>query len=276
MVSREHVDLCLAIQRALRDHPDHEEKPIGEILIEKGLLTPEGVERLLDEQREWEEAKPARPPTRRVPAAKRTRGERQRAEPSAQAEKRRRGHTVEFSVAAAIVVVVIVVVKLWPDTGAQRTLTAYLDSCYEKSWKPDKSLAIGDLGIMVRQFEVRAVLPATRHDYGGELRAFGGQQGTVDWRELIEAAGMADAKKRVLSLLIPGLSARITPKTISSLVITVQPVRCRLVFKPRGKKLFEKRDCQFFLLRAECPKWKSGWRVGGYERIKGAGGRRSR
>ncbi len=274
LVSREHLDFCLAYQKALREDPAQEYKLLGEIFVEKGLLRQEELDGLLEELENWGAPKrlapsPAAPPPK--PRRKKRRRKKSRAEgppgdtePGAPA---RRGRTIEMFIAGAVVAAIVLAVKLWPDSGAQSALAAYLKSCAEEDGKPDASLVIGDLRIVVRHFEMAGVQAATRYDYSGELRAYGGLQGVVNWQELLAVTGMEGPKHQALSLIIPGFPGDLTPKNVGSLSITAQPIRCRLVFKSRGSRLFKKREFRFVMLKVVSSRWKSGWRVAAYEPV---------
>lgn len=274
LVSREHLEFCLAYQKALRKDPAQEHKPLGEIFVEKGLLRQEVLDGLLDELENWGAPKRLAPSPAAAPpkpkGKKRRRGKPRAEERPADAEPgapTRRGRTIEILIAGAAVAAIVLAVKLWPDSGAQNALAAYLKSCAEKNGKPDASLAIRDLRIVVRHFEMAGVQAAIRYDYSGELRAYGGRQGVLNWEEFLAVTGMEGPKHQALSLLIPGFPEDLTPKNVGSLSITAQPLRCRLVFKPRGSRLFKKRDFRFVMLKAVSPRWKSGWRVAAYEPV---------
>ena len=271
LVSREHVDLCLRVQAALRARPTSHHKRIGEILHEKGLLTRDEIETVLRVQSGQSMRKPVIVTVpRQAPAREDERQGGRTATPAgpswlaATLGRVRPKHVV---IAAAIPVVAIAVVKVWPAPAAQRALMAYLESCREGSVQPDESLAVADLGLTVRTFRVNELLPAVRHDYAPEINTNLSRLGKDNWADLLASVEMSDDKRRVLSLIASLIPASLTPTQIRSLAVDVQPIRCSLVYKPKGHPLFKSGACDFLMVRVKTPRWTSRWSVASYRPV---------
>lgn len=268
LVSREHLELCLAYREALREDPTKEAKTLGDILIEKGLLRQNELDQLEEELQTWESARPRRqapvaaPPKTpgkpdKAPAPQEAEGE---GEP---AEVRPRKSVGTIAVIGAVAVAVALGAYLWPASGGEQALSAYLESCAPNS-EPKSDLAIGDLGIVVRTFEIAETDSPTPFDYRGELRAYGGNQGVLNWQEFLDVTGLTGEKRRALAQVLPAMPGNLKPENVGSLAITVQPIRCRLVFKPRESKLFKRAQATFTVIKVESSHWNPGWKVTGY------------
>ncbi len=272
LVSREHLELCRAYREALREDPAKEAKTLGEILVEKGLLRQDELDRLEEQLQAWDRA-PARreAPSTAAPKAARkpSKGPPPKEPMEEEPEVRRRKPTLAIAVAAAAALAAALAAYLWPSSGGERALTEYLESCTGDS-PPKSSRAIGDLGIVVRTFEIAEAGSPTRFDYGGELRAYGGNQGVLNWQEFLDVTGLTGPKHRALASALPAMPGNLKPKNVGSLAITVQPIRCRVVFKPRDSKLFKRAEVTFSMIEVETAHWSPGWKVAGYK-LEGGG-----
>ncbi|NQT51510.1 serine/threonine protein kinase [bacterium] len=272
LISREHRDLCLGLQREAECNPNVDNKRLGEVLVERGLLASEQLEHLLQVQR-GKCALPAfagerivfrKSDTSSVALPKITlAGEGRRTRPSNPAAGKRM--KVAIGAVAAVVLVLLAAWWLWPRPGAQRVLVEYLTSCGEKVAQPKHHLATRDLGLAIRWFRVDQALPTERLDYSTELSRVAGRDKTLDWERFAGAAPMSAAKRRTLSLILPALPRGLAPHNVGSLVITVQPIECWLSCKPRGERQFKKERWRFLLVKAESDRWCLEWRVGGWQ-----------
>ena len=272
LISREHRDLCLGLQREAECNPNVDNKRLGEVLVERGLLASEQLEHLLHVQR-GEKNQPAFAGERIVfrksdtssvalPKITLAAGERRTRPSSPAAGKRMK---VAIGAVAAVVLVLSAAWWLWPRAGAQRVLVEYLTSCGEKVAQPKHHLATRDLGLAIRWFRVAQALPTECLDYSAELSRVAGGSRTVDWERFAGAAPMSAAKRRTLSLILPALPRGLAPHNVGSLVITVQPIECWLSCKPRGERQFKKERWRFLLVKAESDRWCLEWRVGGWQ-----------
>jgi hypothetical protein len=123
---------------------------------------------------------------------------------------------------------------------------------------------------VVRTFEIAEAGSPTRFDYAGELRAYGGNQGVLNWQEFLDVTGLTGPKYHALATALPAMPGNLKPKNVGSLAITVQPIRCRVVFKPRDSKLFKRAEVTFSLIKVETAHWSPGWKVAGYK-LEGGG-----
>jgi hypothetical protein len=268
LVSREHLDLCVEYQAALRKTSRQPDKRLGEVLVEKGLLKPAQVESLVAEQsgeapaRRAAGAKPLVRPAAPPPP-------RGRAEPPAAEAPQREPATPHWSrylvLVPFVVLGVATVMLFWPPPAARRTLATYLESCREGSRQVDQFLAVRDLRITVRDFRIEGLAPSIRHDYTPEIRVFTAGHDQGDWAELIRTVEMLPEKRRALTLLLPILPATLTLHQIEGLTITVQPIACYLFARLDGSPFFTKERYRFLVLRAQSPKWEIGWKVAAYE-----------
>ena len=278
LVSREHLAMCLAYQKALQADPQYVHTTLGEILVEKGLLREEDVQAMEEELADWGKPKAMKevavaPPAKAAGTPSREAGKRHKRTPAAEPgsdEKpgtSRKSHTLLIALFGGVIVALFLAMKFWPQTGGKSVLGAYLTSCREGG-QPNQKLATVDFGIVVRQFEVQSIGEGVRYDYGGELRAYGGSRGVVDWTEFLAVSGMEGPKHRVLSALIPGLPGNLTPQNVGSLAVTAQKIRCRLVYKLKDKRLFRKADIEFTLLLPQSSRWNPGWLVAAADGIE--------
>jgi hypothetical protein len=173
-------------------------------------------------------------------------------------------HLALFLFAGLAVLVAVLAVWFWPAPAAERALAAYLKSSLETSVQADLTLAVADLGLTVREFRVESLLPTIRYDYTPEIKVFASRNERGTWADFLEAVEMPAEKRQALALFAPVLPGVLTPQKIGSLVLTAQPATCYLLFRPRGEQFFKKGTYRFLLLRAETPKWSSGWKVAAY------------
>ncbi len=270
LVSHEHRDLCVARQRESKADPSVEHKPLGEIFVESGLLEAEKLEHLLRVQRgEHSRRGAARKavvfPKNQKPrkAPPKVKGAAQRPRPSVRATRAGVGIAVGVLVVAALALSAY----LWlrPRDPARRVLVEYLESCGEEAAEPKHYLATHDLGLAVRWFRVAEALPAERLDYSAELRTLASGDDTLDWESFAAAATMPVAKRRTLSLMLPVLPRGLSPRSAGSLVITVQPIECWVFSKPRARGQFRKNRRRFLLVKVQTQRWRSEWRLAGWE-----------
>jgi len=272
-VSQEHLDLCIEYQAALRQSGNRGAKRIGEILIDKGLLTAEQVERLLEEQ-------VGTPPPRRVapvpaaalmPRAADAADEIEFDEPVRKpppTEPRfrlRRGHVVAALVLAAIAAIAFLV---WPAPAPRRTLVAWLTSCHVDSVQADNSLAAPGLDLRVRLFRIEEALPRTDHEFSAELSSLLARGDNSGWNVLLETVDMPPAKRSALGFAARILPENLSPQKAEELHVAVAPFVCRINFRVHGAKLFRSGTYRFFVIRVRTPRWTSRWRVAGYERAE--------
>lgn len=261
-VSKEHIELCAKVQQALRNAGETE-KRIGDILVEKGLLKPEQLEDLLSEQFGQEREDAPRPVTP-LPAPRTPKPEK-RPEPKPAAEPSTSGFNPSLIfLPLAVGLLIFLIVQFWPAPAAQRTLAAYLESSGEGAIQADRALALEDLALIVREFRVQKPLPAVRHDYSPELKVFVSRKDKGAWQEMIDGVEMSQVKRQHLALVAPHLPEALTPQNADALTITVRPIDCFLLFKPKGSSFFKRGDYRFLVVRIDCPKWTSGWKVASY------------
>ena len=270
LVSQEHLDLCVKIQQALHESHEHQGKRLGEILIEKGLLTTEDIEDLLDQQKELDAGTPppAPAPPSDTPATATPSAARPAPRASGAAAARRPARLRRASIGAAVVLALVAAAMLLlrRAPAAQRTVSAYLESCRPGGGPPDRALAVGDLGLTVRSFRVTEALPAVTRDYSHELKSYAGHQGADTWEALLGAVPMPAAKRRALELAVPILPQGLTPRTAGSLAITEQTVRCAAHFRSKGKRLFAKGTLDVTAVQARTPHGASPWTVASYRK----------
>jgi hypothetical protein len=287
LVTLEQLDACLEYQENIHRVPGQPDRHLGEILVEKRLLTAAQLERLLGDQQE---------PSAQAAAAaiQLPRGRRARSTPITEEQRETLRRTVEaahrqkaqrvaeavpvpptllrrvvrpihFAYAAAALILLMAIIALWPAPSAKRTLEAYLESCDEAAVAPDASKAVTDLGLAIRQRGDVTLLPEADYDYTKELQTFAGQGQGNEWKDFLDGVAMPEEKKRALNLLMPAMPGELGPRTIGSLRIRVQPAVCRLVFKRRGMGVYSQGHYRFLLLKATSPSWRCDWKVAAYE-----------
>lgn len=265
LVSQEHLDLCVEYQRALGSNRDAPAKLLGEILVEKGLLKPEQVDDLLDQQSQLSGERPAvKPEEAPPPPAEEPGPAPHQPEPARRPRPARwRPLYTRLAVGAGgvLAVVLAVVLLLRPRSGPEATLAAYLASCREGSGGPDRSLAVGDLGLAVRTFAVTAHAPRLRLDYARELAAHAPKLTANTWAAFLKTGALSPTKARTLRLAVPMLHTNVRPKDVGSLTLVVQRIRCSAVFRTKGETLFTPGSLNCTLMRVETPSWRSPWKV---------------
>lgn len=270
LASREHVDLCLRHQCTLRASTQLQDRLLGQILIEKGLLTSEQLDALLTEQRgEPPEAPPPAEPAPDVASAIQEQieaAEQEALEPARPPGLLARLGPVALLAVGGVAVVAVVAVLAWPAPPAQRVLVAYLRSCRESSRRPADGLAVERLGIVVRRFRIEKLLPTVCYDYSPQLDSPHLRQDQESWLDLLQSFDMAAGKRQALSFAAKLIPQALVPQKIHSLVVIVQPIRCFAFLKLPGARLFTKGTYDFLVVRVEAPRWTSGWRVAAYER----------
>ncbi|MBL7222764.1 MAG: hypothetical protein ISS72_02825 [Candidatus Brocadiae bacterium] len=297
-VSQEQLDACLGYKKALDHIPHNEDRRLGEILVKMSLITHAQLESLLTEQTE-ELADALAQVAAEIPEA-RTRKhavseerleairESVRAAAKKQEskfvegyapERHRTGAIQERSrwfrpayIAAALGVLALMglVVWVWPAAKPLRVLAAYLRSCSESAVQPDASLAVRDLGMVVRDFGELQLGTATSHDYAHEIAALVEAKEDATWPELLGEVEMAAEKQKAIALLLSVFPTSIPPKEMATLTITVQPVNGRVVWRQRGAGAFFDAGVTFHMAKAEGRGWRCPWRVAGYERTASA------
>lgn len=293
-VTREQLEACLEYQRALDKLPHHEEHRLGGILVRMSLITRAQLESLLGEQTD-EMADEIAQAAASIPKAlerkhavseERLKAIRESVRAAAQHQEkqanvdmalaRHRTGAIEeqralfraryVAIAGVALLAALLALWLWPAPKAQRVLAAYLQSCDERAVQPDKSLAIGDLGLIVRNFDGLRPLPAVSYDYTAELKAAVEAKGEPSWDDVLALPEMPASKGRALKLAVPALPDEATPKALGTLAITVRPVECYLSWRRRGAASFFDGQYRFLVLKVSSPRWSCGWRVAGYER----------
>ena len=273
LVSQEHLDLCVEYQRALRSASSQPQKRIGEILVEKGLLKPQQVERLLGEQRgETVRKRPTPVPlSARAPEPPSTERLAEAPEPPKKKAARRRSRR-PLAYALALLVLgglAALAVLYWPMGGARATLVAYLGSCREGHEKPDAMLGAPGPGLVVRSYRVEKVAEPTTWDYSSELRLFQGQKRT-EWRDMLDIVGvnMPPPKREALAAAVVLFPAEFKPRGLLSLTITLQPITCGMQYRRTTDKLFRSGTLRFPMVRVDAPGWSCPWRVGGFQEVR--------
>jgi len=268
LVSREHVELCVKYQNALRSDPSAESKRLGEILVGKRLLKPCELVALLQEQQGSGTDLPPRPlklVARPEPDS----------DPRGRAASRRalpRRPIPRWARYLALIPILalggVAVGRLWPGPAVQRTLETYLRGRSEAAAERADYLAVRDLGIEVYDFRVEAVLPSVEHDYTSDIRACLGGRGLATWGEFPRAAVLSATQRRVLEFILPSLPLALKPHPIENLVVTVQPVRVSMFYRQAGERFFRHERCLFSVVRVDSPRWSFGWRVAAYESLE--------
>ncbi|MFP4057123.1 MAG: hypothetical protein ACLF0G_09670 [Candidatus Brocadiia bacterium] len=292
LVGREQLDSCIEYQEAIHRPGPKDNRRLGQTLLRAGLLSREQLASLL--------ARPARKEPQGREAAQRPPAQFRRDHPvsaetretlrqsveaaarkrrSAVAERREepkvaslaaRLRPLHFAIVALVLAAGLLVVAFWPAPAPRRTLEAYLHSADEMNVAPDPSLAVGDLGIAVRNFSDIALHGAHTYDYSAQLAVLGEEEQDVrSWEDFLDRAELPADKAEALRLLLPAIPEGLGPKEMRELEITVQAATCRLDFKRRGTGHYEQGRYRFLLLRARSPQWSSGWRVASYERAAG-------
>jgi len=290
LVTREQLDACLHYQQALRKIPGEGERRLGEILVEKKLISKTQLQRLLAGQgggtadaisaatdlppRKGTRTHPITDERREairlsVESAAHQAEEQERAarEAKEQAPSRlARLRAIHFAIPVAAIVALIALIKLWPAPAAERTLVKYLTSCDEANIQPDASLATRDLGLSLREFKDVELLSSTTYDYAAELHAAQKSEDTTTWKDLLGKPELSPDKRKALELLLPALPGDLTPDSLSNLKITVQPATSELLFKQRGTSWFHQGRFRFLLVKASSPRWRCDWKVAAVER----------
>jgi len=285
LITREQLDACLEYQEVIHKLPGQDDQRLGQILVAKRLLSRAQVKALVAGQvnpaaqaNAAAEGMTARRPAYReavteeqraslrrvVEDASRQKAVKRTQEPPAVVQRLSRIRPAHVGIAAAIALAALLVVKLRPAPAAQRTLAAYLESSDEDAPTPDASLALSDLGLAIREFGDLELLPPAVFDYTAELQTFAGQTGSKTWPDLIENVEMAPGKRHALGLLLDALSKRTSPRTLTSLRVTVQPATCRLAFRRRGMGAVMEGRYRFTLVNVDSPAWSSGWKVAAF------------
>jgi len=292
LVTREQLDACLHYQQALRKIPGEAERRLGEILVEKNLLSKVQLQRLLASQDSGKAGAisaatnlPPKRSTRDHPLTEQSReairlsvesaARQAEQQEAAVREAREKGPSrlawvrpVHVLAPLGAIVAIVVLIKLWPAPTAERTLVAYLTSCDEANVQPDASLATRSLGIAVRDFRDVELQSATTYDFAAVLKAVHKPEGKLTWQEVLERPEPSPEERRALRLLLPVIPANLDPNSLSDFQITVQPATVQLVFKRRGTNWFDQGSIRFLLVRAASPGWQCDWKVADFERAE--------
>ena len=302
-ITHEQLDACIEYQEGVHKLPPLDNLRLGRLLLTRRLLTKPQIRRLLEEQTlGTAEAVGAAEAAEAIAARKKSYGQavtaEQREAVRKQVEAAERRHVekrqavraeaallepsrlrpIHILLGVVVVVGAILVVTLWPAPAAERTLAAYLRSSDEAAVAPDATLALADLGLAVRDFSDLKMLPATEYSYAEELEAYsqkeegGPPRAASDrWDEFLEAAAMPQPKRAALELLIPALPDTLKPTKVGTLRITVQPITCRLVYRPRGMGEYREGQYRFTLVAVQSPHWSCGWKVAAFSPVVGKG-----
>ena len=295
LLPREQLNACLRYIETMRKLPGQEDLRLGAVLVSKRLLTQAQLAALLKEQGGGAGAAaaaaiditPRRAPgqgpvtdeqreavRRSMQAATQQLAEKEAAAAKAEAHPglMDRIKPRHVGVGVCIILAALVATMLWPDPAAKRVLAAYLRSCDEVAVAPDASLAIGDLGLAIREVGNITLLPAARHDYAEDLAKFRqmGDQAGDDWWELLSSVEMPPEKQEALSLLLPAIPEELTPRKTDALEITVRPALCHMVFRQRGMGMYCGGQYRFYVLKARSPNWQCDWKVAGFELVSAA------
>ncbi len=290
MLTREALNACLRHLATMRQLPGQEDLRLGSVLVSKRLLTRGQLNTLLNEQQRGAVAAAvaavdrsmARPPDsapvteaqretirRQVEAAKQQLTEKEAAAVAEAVAERRLLARIRPSHVALVLcalLAVLVAMQLRPAPKAQRVLQAYLRSCDETTVAPDTELAITDLGLVIREFRVLRLLPATNLDFAPELADFAKGAGQ-DWADLLSDVPMSDQKYEALMLLYPALPDDKPPRTIGGLRVWVQLILCHMVSRQRGMGMFTEGNYRLVMLKAQSPTWQCPWKVAGCEPV---------
>jgi len=272
LVSREHVEMCAALQQALRDAPDATARPLGEILVAKGLLERCQVEELLKRQKAptTSTARPRTDRPERVPQP--ARGKSAAPPPATTTPSRwpRLGLRTALFVLGVVAVLLVIpaLTAAWSSSPAKRTLADYLESCRSASQPPSAPLALGDMDIRVREFRIETVLPVVEHDYSKELLAYLIGPTMDDWQEMVDKVTMPADKRRALAAVVEGIQANGPPSSTRCLTISAQPIQCFLVYKRANSNSYREGRREFLVVNVRTTRWTSGWRVAGYRKVK--------
>lgn len=291
LLSQDQVEACLTYQRAMVELPRHQDVRLGAVLVSKRLITRPQLDGLLKEQHSTAVASAVaaadkeilKHPAKRVYEAvteEQRAGLRRTVEAATQklAEKEaaavprpprwwERLRRVHFALAGAGVVALLLVVALWPTPPAKLALVAYLECCDVAAVAPAPDLAWTDLGLAVREFRDVKLHKQSRFTYIEELAAFQQEKGER-WADFLQMISADTAKHEALSLVSAGLPEQLSPRSCTSLTITVQPASGYLVYKRRGMGMYTEGRHLFLLLRVETPDWRSGWRVATCEPLR--------
>ncbi|MFW6162449.1 MAG: hypothetical protein ACODAJ_06740, partial [Planctomycetota bacterium] len=258
-VSQEHIDLCVQIQSILRQQ-GVADKRIGEILIDKGLLKPEQVQMLLDEQ-----AARAKADARPTQDAEAQDSPAEKPKPPPKGAARARPARLRALQILGLLAILAggagLVLGLWPRGGPERVLATYLESCREGTQQPKAGLAIEDPGLTLRDYTIQETGEPSVLDFGPELERFQERGEAGAWDDVAETVEMPLDKRQLLRQVLPALDGAPAPHRAQRLTITLTPVRCRLFARPDDGRFFQRGTYRVTMARLQCPTWDSGWRV---------------
>ncbi len=285
LLTREQLDECLRYLERMRKLPGQEDLRLGAVLVSKRLVTAAQLNALLAHQSRGAAAAAAAAfdrasAPRTAPVTDEQRESIRRSVEAASKDQAKKADAaippppglldrirrVHVATAAGLVVAVILVVVLWPAPAPKRVLRAYLESCDEARVAPDRSLALADLGLAIRECDDLTLLPAEHYDYAEEIAKFPSSE-EDDWVTFLETVEMSDAKFNALAAMLGVLSEELTPRNSGGLRITVQPATCRLVCRQRGMGMYHEGLHRFTVMKATSPKWSSGWKVASCEPV---------